>query len=244
MTTVPYKRRNLGLDVIRSVAILLVLLDHMRLYFIAGNSPGVWGVEVFFVLSGYLIGQIILRTFQESFTFDKVKEFWIRRWFRTLPMYFAVLLVLDFILDKSGEFHWSYYLFLQNFNDSIGFFSVSWSLTIEEWFYLLLPLLFLIVRPHKATRGQMLGFLGSVLVIITIARAAYVLSADPNFDMGIRKFVPIRLDALMVGVLLAHVKLSFPDVHKKMARLPVFLGGMAVLAGVALYFYKYPGIVM
>ena len=62
MTTVPYKRRNLGLDIIRNVAILLVLLDHMRIYFIGGNSPGVWGVEVFFVLSGSALVQQSLWT--------------------------------------------------------------------------------------------------------------------------------------------------------------------------------------
>lgn len=239
MATTPYKKRNLGLDIVRTIAILLVLIEHSHIYFILGNQPGVWGVEVFFVLSGYLIGQIVIRTFSEGITYPKIKEFWIRRWFRTLPMYYLVLLVLDLFLDKEGGFHWEYYIFIQNFTDSFTFFPVSWSLTIEEWFYLLLPLLLLLAVPGKPSKKRMTFLLGGVVLLMTGLRFLYVWQFDPTFDLGVRKFIPLRLDALMIGVLLAQVKLNHPGVHKRLSKLPVFLVSLVGMAAVAFFFYQH-----
>ncbi|MEM6272506.1 MAG: acyltransferase [Bacteroidota bacterium] len=238
MTTTPYKRRNLGLDVVRTIAILLVLVEHSHLYFIFGNQPGVWGVEIFFVLSGYLIGQIIIRTFATGITYPKVREFWIRRWFRTLPMYFLVLVALDIFFDPGGGFRWRYYLFIQNFSDPFTFFPVSWSLTIEEWFYLLLPLLLLAILAGKSSKPRLTFTLVGVVVGMTVLRYVYVQQVDPKFDLGVRKFLPLRLDALMTGVLLAQVKLNYRSLFEKLARWPVFLLSLVCMAGIALFFYR------
>lgn len=239
MTTTPYKKRNLGLDIVRSLAILLVLVEHSHIYFLFGNQPGVWGVEIFFVLSGYLIGQIVIRTFSDGISYPKIKEFWIRRWFRTLPMYYLVLLVLDLFLDKEGGFHWQYYLFIQNFTDSFSFFPVSWSLTIEEWFYLLLPLLLLLAVPGKPSKKRMTMLLGAVVLSVTAMRFFYVWQVDPTFDLGVRKFIPLRLDALMIGVLLAQIKLNHAQLHKSLAKFPVFLFSLVGMAAIAIFFYQH-----
>ncbi|HHG86410.1 MAG TPA: acyltransferase [Bacteroidetes bacterium] len=242
MTNTPYKKRNLGLDIVRSIAILLVLIEHSHLYFIFGNQPGIWGVEIFFVLSGYLIGQIILRSFSDGVTFGKIKEFWIRRWFRTVPMYFLVLIFLDLFLDPEGGLHWKYYLFLQNLTDHFIFFPVSWSLTIEEWFYLLLPLLFLGISGTKKLQKRATGImLTGVVLAILLIRIIYVIEFDPVFDLGIRKFPPLRLDALMIGVLLAYVKLHYKHIFQKMASLSVFLFSLVGMVAIALFFYKNSG---
>ena len=91
---IDYRKRIFGLDVMRAVAILLVVFSHV-LWIVPdakGIIPdllslaGVIGVEIFFVLSGFLIGRIVIKMFlQEDFNFRKVMYFWIRRWFRTLP---------------------------------------------------------------------------------------------------------------------------------------------------------------
>jgi len=96
------KQRIFGLDLMRAVAILLVVFSHIT--WIVPNAKGlipnlmsiagVYGVEIFFVLSGFLIGRIVYRIYSsEDFGFSKVFYFWIRRWFRTLPNYYLALAV-------------------------------------------------------------------------------------------------------------------------------------------------------
>lgn len=100
------RQRVFGLDLMRVIAILAVLGSHILYIFpeqYGGVIPllqlgGVMGVEIFFVLSGYLIGSILLRLFvKENFGMSDVKYFLIRRWFRTLPSYYLAL-VLNILL--------------------------------------------------------------------------------------------------------------------------------------------------
>src|SRR5262245_39179853 len=90
--------RVFGLDVLRAAAVSMVLVAHAR-YLVMPLLPsaaclsifGFLGVELFFVLSGFLIGGIILRTFPEVPRLPTLGHFWIRRWFRTLPNYYLFL---------------------------------------------------------------------------------------------------------------------------------------------------------
>jgi len=96
-----YQHRIFGLDVIRTIAILLVLLSHSTLLLFPENNHisltairffGTIGVDLFFVLSGYLIGGLLLRQIRNGKTaFKNFMYFWIRRWFRTLPNYILIL---------------------------------------------------------------------------------------------------------------------------------------------------------
>jgi len=123
------KNRIFGLDVIRALAILLVLCSHSTLLLFPDNKHilitviqffGTVGVDLFFVLSGFLIGTIILKQLQKGHTkFKDFGYFWVRRWFRTLPNYFLILLLniaLLFVL-KGEVIHGvsTYFGFLQNF---------------------------------------------------------------------------------------------------------------------------------
>jgi len=127
---IDYKHRIFGLDVVRTLAVLLVLISHSTfLLFPQENNFlititrffGTVGVDLFFVLSGFLIGRIILRLLkQEKVSFNDLFYFWIRRWFRTLPNYFLIL-ILNIILFY--VFHGElinrigyYFVFLQNFS--------------------------------------------------------------------------------------------------------------------------------
>lgn len=128
-------QRNFGLDLLRAIAVLLVVFSH---YF--ASTPlrvgGVIGVEMFFVLSGYLIGSILYRfTLLSDIRVNDLYTFWVRRWVRTLPNYLFFLLVFTALaypwyeLDVS---EWLKYLFfLQNLAEPLnGFYGLSWSLSI------------------------------------------------------------------------------------------------------------------
>ena len=145
------ENRILGLDLLRFVAIVLVVMGHSR-WIVEATFPnplkvllhgsGILGVELFFVLSGYLIGGILLKQFQKnnfSLSFEAIKTFWIRRWLRTLPNYYLILLVyfIVFYMQKPDAM-WRYLFFLQNiWNHPPYFFEESWSLCIEEISYLI-----------------------------------------------------------------------------------------------------------
>ncbi len=149
---------------------------------------GVLGVELFFVLSGFLVGKIALT--REG----NLLHFYARRWLRTIPAYATMLVILAICKGAPPNF-WHYLLFLQP--PVQDFFSVSWSLSIEEWFYLLLPLFLFIPRRY---------FIHSIIGVIV---ALFLLRITSGMDYEtMRRFTPFRLDALLIGVLLAWIKLE------------------------------------
>src|SRR5438270_12152467 len=94
------KQRNFGLDIVRAAAILLVLFCHSVNYFASfplsqpiGDLCGIYGVEIFFVLSGFLIGQIYFRDVLPNISKHSIKTFYMRRWMRTLPLYYLLLVI-------------------------------------------------------------------------------------------------------------------------------------------------------
>src|ERR1700676_3766910 len=94
----PESNRVPGLDIFRSIAILLVLACHFSLCGVMTGPMtenirfwlGILGVQLFFVLSGFLIGSILIRDLSaRGVGFQQVRHFWARRWFRTLPNYYV-----------------------------------------------------------------------------------------------------------------------------------------------------------
>lgn len=134
-------KRNFGLDLARAIAITMVFLSHGVS---ALDTLGV-GVDLFFLLSGFLIGRIYLRSQVDAHdapgTFT-LWGFWSARWFRTLPPYLTALglFALAEPLFKNNPIHPYYLIFAQNYVGVTGF-RPSWSLCVEEHFYLALPLL-------------------------------------------------------------------------------------------------------
>ena len=102
---------------------------------------------------------------------------------------------------------------MQNFSrKDLEFFPVSWSLSIEEWFYLLVPLA-LLLAARRGVRRQQAAFFGTCLGIIVVSlllRIVYVAGWDPTWDFGLRKKPPLRMDSLIVGVALAGVSVYLP----------------------------------
>ena len=142
--------RIASLDLLRACAILFVLALH-SLEFLSGVpdqihylfSYGWVGVDLFFVLSGFLIGGQSFNTSEHEIS--PIKKFLVKRLFRTLPLYYFVLFVYFCIKPMAGfpfnDSRIKYIFFIQNFFSPSDFVQ-SWSLCIEEQFYLLFPLIF------------------------------------------------------------------------------------------------------
>jgi peptidoglycan/LPS O-acetylase OafA/YrhL len=202
--------RIVVLDALRGAAILMVLVWHYLVIFVgpATHNPirialGLtWtGVDLFFVLSGYLIGGILLDN-RDSSTF--FSTFYGRRALRILPLYFlslALFLLLGFSAEDETPL-WSYLLLLQNFvwsaTGSWGpdWTGITWSLAVEEQFYLLLPLLIRFV-PRRYVAAAFVSFaaLGPLVRIVGVAAGYDTLS--------IFLLSPARFDPLFMGVFAA-----------------------------------------
>lgn len=219
--------RVFGLDALRAVAIFLVVYAHGA-YGLAVLFPKALvqlplfdGVSIFFVLSGYLIGTILMKIFERGpVTGGIVWNFWLRRWLRTLPNYFLILIVLVIYqiqtgaLDTSGL--WRYFLFMQNFASvHPAFFPEAWSLSVEEWFYILLPLL-LLVMVLLGLRVRLAFAYAIAVTIVASLVYRYGIVGELDFessdmadliewDQHLRKQVLTRLDSLMYGVLGAYL---------------------------------------
>jgi peptidoglycan/LPS O-acetylase OafA/YrhL len=211
------KLRNFGLDAVRACAILMVLLAHGSKYFPSSWTQGfedtywavgVIGVELFYALSGFLIGGILLNMQSTGTNWATIKNFMLRRWIRTLPLYYLVIIVLLAFpgLDPNPHLNvQSYFTLTQNLLSPMPgiWFGPSWSLTIEEWSYVALPLLaFVFFRDNRH------AVIGSALVLIVLGLLWRLLFTDAveAWDETTRKVVLTRIDAIAFGVVLACAK--------------------------------------
>ncbi|MDO1500162.1 acyltransferase [Winogradskyella maritima] len=249
MTTLT--QRNFGLDVIRAIAILLVLLSHCT--YLLPNQDGLIiegirlmgaiGVDLFFILSGFLIGGILLRKFENNqISMKHLVHFWKRRWLRTLPNY-VVIFILNILV-----FYWfegyimpkapSYALFLQNFAwPHPDFFTEAWSLSIEEYAYLLLPLLLFGASKLFKKTDKSKTFLNLTILSIVLLfglKVLYYLNASvedyKTWSATFRKVVIYRLDAIYFGFLLVYLysRLNWFTTQKRL----LFLVGLSSFMGI------------
>src|SRR5688572_6252691 len=222
--------RIYGLDILRALAILFVVGRHSsyllpkRLYEFA-NYFIFDGVSIFFVLSGFLIGGILIKLFEKRRA-DKnlLFGFWKRRWLRTLPNYYLVLIVLCLLhLFFTDDFpFWSissYFIFSQNLfaEHPLWFFSEAWSLSIEEWFYLITPvLLFFLVAVLKTSPCNAILLVAcTVILLVTGYRVVLYetlqIQTIDEWDLVFRKQVFTQLDSLMFGVMGAYLSYIHPS---------------------------------
>ena len=257
----PEKRLH-GLDQLRALAILLVLLFHYRIWYgipevlkpsglneLAGF--GWTGVDLFFVLSGYLIGDKLLQD-QDRFGRIRFAHFYLNRALRILPAFFLAL-ALYFGVEELREGRglqplWKFLTFTQNIpiDLRLNTFSHAWSLCVEEHFYLVLPLLLFLLFARGLQRRALWLILGVFALGLALRTGLWLEFVEPLEGRARRSaaFLTIyyptytRLDGLTVGVAIAALIRYRPEVFERIARhgnwLPV--PGLACLAFVYVVF--------
>lgn len=230
-------KRNFGLDLLRALAIAGVFLAHG----VTVLAPLGIGVDLFFVLSGFLIGRIYFRWRHEGrFSLGR---FWIERWWRTLPPYLAALGLFALAEQwiPSNPVNWHYLLFLQNFTGITGF-GPSWSLCVEEHFYLMLPLLALgaerlFGRKHFTWLLPAIFFVPTLLRITAITYVGGVAKMPHEWY----RMTQFHCDGLIAGVYLAFLFVEHPKAFA-FARRPALALAPLVLVSVAATPFLHDGV--
>ncbi len=182
--------------------------------FVDGSLSIFFGMDCFFVLSGFLIGSILLRSIDVSGS-QNIRRFYLRRIFRTFPSYWIVLTILAtaFPLLPGQREHLVYeYTYLTNFaplhRDQIIMFW-GWSLSLEEQFYLTVPLLFVLLRRLPTDRAR-ISFLAALTLSALFVRAAVYWDGRPWTDLALYDRLyfrtSTRYDTIIAGILLAFVE--------------------------------------
>ncbi len=240
------RERQPGLDLLRALAIIVVVIYHAGIMgFPVPGRVHRWGwigVDLFFLLSGYLIGGQLLAPLARNQAIN-LKRFFARRALRIMPAYF-VILAIYILLPSWREYSettpwWKFLVSVQNIGLHGGTaFSHAWSLAVEDQFYLALPFILLFVnrRPSAAIIVPCAIFVGGILLRTVIAYqnpAADVGVSFRGFQTWIYYPTWTRLDPLVFGVALAAIEKFRPQWWKRLMDFAIWLW----LPGLALTVY-------
>jgi len=250
--------RFLPLDVMRGLAALGVLFAH---YVVAPDQAGVLepvasclagggvGVTLFFVLSGYLIGTLLFVEIQRRGRLN-AKRFLVRRGLKIWPSYYVYLICyfLWLVIEQGKDVGESVrelipnLLHIQNYTKHAA--GATWTLGIEEHFYLALPLVLLgwslwAVRSGKDLRGGLHGFVKvSLGVIAVVCLVRWMLYLDPERAHRVYRYTHVKVDALVFGVLLSYASVFHAVRAAAWCSRPGLMFALGMLPGLA---YLIPG---
>jgi peptidoglycan/LPS O-acetylase OafA/YrhL len=225
--------RSIELDFIRGLAIIAVMGFHFHSYptgsaVIAAieyplKSFGHEGVNLFFTLSGFLVGGLLLKQYAQEGRID-AGRFIVRRIFKIWPAYY-VLILFHVIVGR----HPANTFLVQNLTHMQNYFGSSiaqtWSLAVEEHFYLFLPLLLIFLARFKTRVDAILAVLGAICVAVLVARCIAV--AHGQIDQTFF-YTQYRIDSLLFGVMLAALYWMKPAVYRALAERKLLLVVMVV----------------
>jgi peptidoglycan/LPS O-acetylase OafA/YrhL len=246
MNVIQPTKRVHGLDTLRALAIGLVVLHH-NVLFVASDDTFGWvgqigwvGVDLFFALSGYLIGNQIFAAMRSPDGFS-LGHFYGRRLLRTLPNYYAVLALYFLLPAFRGKLAlpplWEFLTFTQNINLNPGTaFSHAWSLCIEEQFYLLLPAAALAIAAlRRSLRWAWIAIAATLAAGMLVRGVLWTELVDGSarplnhYYKYIYYSTFCRFDELVAGVALALLK----NYHSGLWRRITAHGNLALAAGIA-----------
>jgi peptidoglycan/LPS O-acetylase OafA/YrhL/lysophospholipase L1-like esterase len=201
-------KRRASLDFLRGAAAFAVAIPH----YLTFNAPfqpfaesvAIAAVEVFFVLSGFVLAPQIV-DWVVGKPWRNLGVFLVRRWMRTIPPYVVALIVIALMTGNLLTADFVRYLFyLENLFVSANhadFYPVAWSLAIEEWFYVLFaPALFVVAR-LLGRRDRRLEAAFAIVVILVVAALRFAL-APHDWDLNVRRVTLFRIDSIVWGFLL------------------------------------------
>ena len=195
-----------SLDLLRGGAAFGVAIPHLLLFARPDNiileAVASLGVEVFFVLSGYVLAPQIMRCFLQP---RDLGVFLRRRWLRTVPPYLLALICVSLVTGKLGSDDFlRYAVYGQNLlwqANGTDYFSIAWSLSVEEWFYCVFPLV--LIASHlwgQPSKRRAIHVAIGFILTITVLRTVF-----GNYDLWgeeVRRVVIFRIDAIAFGFLL------------------------------------------
>jgi len=228
-----------GLDHLRALAILLVLGFHYQLGYFGHpewtkqfNQFGWTGVDLFFVLSGFLISSQLFAQMKKGKAIS-LKEFFLKRFFRIIPIYFVVVAIyfcVPFFREREAlPPLWKFLTFTQNFGLNIkilGTFSHAWSLCVEEHFYLFLPLLLIFLQSAQLLKKGywllILLFVAGFATRLYSWHEGYLQTVGNEGSLASwTQFVYYptynRLDGLLVGVSIAAMYQYLPNTWNRIS---------------------------
>ena len=209
-------KRSASLDLLRGGAAFAVAIPH----YLTLNAPfqpfaeasAIAGVEVFFVLSGFVLAPQIV-DWVVGRPWRNLGVFLIRRWMRTIPPYVVALVVIALMTGNLLTADFVRYLFyVENLFVSANhtdFYPVAWSLAVEEWFYVLFaPALFVVAmllkRPDRRLEAAF-----AILVIVVVAALRFALQPH-DWDLNVRRVTLFRINSIVWGFLLYLALERFP----------------------------------
>jgi peptidoglycan/LPS O-acetylase OafA/YrhL len=229
--------RNQALDVLRGIAIIMVLFCH---YFLVVEPQAAWGntlgrgVDLFFVLSGFLISGLLFSEFKRSGSID-LKRFWIRRGFKIYPAFyvftFATIAFWMAVFHKFPRSIIADLLFVQSYRPSV--WEYTWSLAVEEHFYFALPLLLVLlirIGRGKSNPFRMVPFISILLSALCLYGRIHAYLRWHDWD---RVAYPthLRIDALFAGVTLGYFAHFDPESFREGKKAWVLAMGLAFTLG-------------
>ena len=237
--------RNKRLDILRCVAVVTVMLHH------SGESKfftrvGWIGVDLFFVLSGFLISGLLFSEYRKRHAID-FKRFFIRRGLKIYPAFYTFLFVTGVASQLVFHSHAATAQYLHEVffvtNYERGIWDHTWTLAVEEHFYIFLPIFLLILISFSSKREDPFRLIpwaaGIIAVLCLLFRADSVYLGTPNFHMAYTASHE-RMDALFCGVLIGYLYHFRPAILEKLMRSTANRVALAVASAVLLsfaYFY-------
>jgi peptidoglycan/LPS O-acetylase OafA/YrhL len=230
-----------AIDGIRAIAVLWVIIFHIWIFQhntfpnilgeVAQNPLLVWitkgdlGVDLFFVISGFLIGSILFKEYKRTKTLN-FKSFYLRRFLRLFPVYFFSMIIALYFLDGNGAERWttawSNLIYVNNyvFKSYMGW---TWSLAIEEQFYIVIPFLIVFLFPKFRKKRVLFTILAIIPIVLTYYYSVHIFNFEIPYNReifgdiwqewfwGYYMLTHLRYGGLLSGVIAAYIHINHSE---------------------------------